>query len=144
MSDRTYATMTPLKEGDGVSLTHRFTEAQVQTFADLSLDANPIHLDAAFAEQTAFGKRIVHGMLVSSLFSGILGEQLPGPGTIYLGQTLSFKAPVYLDEEITVNVEVRSVREDKPIATLSTQVVKADGTLAVDGEAVVKVPRHRV
>jgi len=111
----------------------------VQTFAALSGDANPIHLDPEFARQSIFGRPIVHGLFTTSLFSRLLGEELPGPGTIYLGQSLSFVRPVFVGDEVTASVEVTHIRQDKPIVTLRTIVTTNDG-IAVDGEAVVKVP----
>lgn len=128
-----------LKIGDKASVKQTFTEIQVSQFAQLSGDDNPIHLDEAFARQTPFGARIVHGMLVASLFSRLLGKELPGKGTVYLGQTLSFKGPVYIGEEITASVEVTHVRQDKPIITLRTLCVNNQGQTVIDGEAVVKL-----
>lgn len=128
-----------LKMGDKVSISKCFTETDVQLFSELSLDENPLHLDPDFAKESIFGQRIVHGMLVSSLFSGLLGCQLPGEGSIYLGQSLRFKAPVYLGDEVTATVEVLQVRPDKPIVTLRTYAINQNGKLVIDGEAVVKV-----
>ncbi|NNJ90750.1 MAG: MaoC family dehydratase [Gammaproteobacteria bacterium] len=127
-----------MKKGDRALLTKAFSEQDVRLFAELSGDDNPVHLDKDYAQNTQFGQRIVHGMLVSSLITGLIGGKLPGHGCIYLGQTLSFKAPVYIDEEVQASVEVIHIREDKPIATLKTLCHKADGTVAIEGEAVVK------
>ena len=129
-----------LKVGDNSSIEKTFTEEEVQKFSELSLDKNPVHLDPDFASQSIFGERVVHGMLVASLFSAILGTTLPGEGSIYLGQTLNFLAPVYLGDSITASVKIVSIRPDKPIITLSTTAIKDDGTTVIDGEAVVKVP----
>jgi len=127
------------KVGDKVSITKAFTQKDVERFSELSLDANPIHLDPAYAEGTVFGQRIVHGMLVASLFSGLLGNELPGEGSIYLGQTLRFTAPVFPGDNITATVEVTHIREDKPIVTLSTVCTNNEGTVVIEGEAVIKV-----
>ncbi len=129
-----------LKVGDKATLVKIFSEEEVRIFTRISGDDNPLHGDPDYAEKTPFGQPIVHGLLVSSLFSGLLGAHLPGHGTIYLGQTLAFKAPVFLNEEVKASVEVIAVREDKPIITLKTECVKSDGTIAVQGEAVVKIP----
>jgi acyl dehydratase len=129
---------TAFKIGEKASVTKTFSEGDVRDFAELSLDNNPLHLDAAYAEGTIFGGQIVHGMLVASLFSALLGTELPGEGSIYLGQTLNFKAPIYLGDTITATVEIIKIRPDKPILTLSTTAVNSDGTLVIDGEAVVK------
>jgi len=128
------------KVGDGAELTKAFSEAEVQMFAAISMDRNPLHLDEEFAAKSVFGARVVHGVCVANLFSGILGGSLPGPGTIYLAQSLSFKGPVYIGEKVTARVEITGIREDKPIVTLSTRCTNEKGDLVVDGEAVVKVP----
>jgi len=128
-----------LKVGDKATLSKTFTESEVEQFAKISLDDNPIHLDRKYAESTVFGQPIVHGILVASLLSGLIGGKFPGHGTVYLGQTLRFMSPVYVDEEVEATVEVVKIRKDKPIITLKTQCVKSDGTIALEGEAVVKV-----
>ena len=127
-----------LKVGDKASLTKAFLDADVRGFSDLSLDKNPLHLDDSYAEKSIFGRRIVHGMLVASLFSAIIANELPGEGSIYLGQSLSFKAPIYIGDEITATVEIINIRPDKPIITLSTTAINPDGVVVIEGEAVVK------
>jgi len=109
----------------------------VVAFASVSEDYNPIHLDEDFAKTTQFERPIVHGMLASSLISGLLASKVPGAGSIYLGQSLKFLRPIFVGETVTAKVEVISVREDKPIAVISTQVLNANGEVAVDGEATV-------
>ncbi len=128
-----------LHVGQRASVTKAFLESEVAQFAELSLDKNPIHLDQDFAASTVFGRRIVHGMLVASLFSGILGQKMPGEGTIYLGGTIQFVGPVFIDEPVTAFVEITKIREDKPIVTLKTWCENPNGEIVVDGEAVVKV-----
>ncbi len=115
-----------------------FTPAMVAQFANLVGDRNPVHLDAEYAASTPFGAPIVHGMFAASLLSGILGEQLPGPGSIYLGQSLRFEAPVFVGDTVTASVEVVAVREGKRIVTLRTECVRDDGVRVITGEAVVK------
>jgi enoyl-CoA hydratase len=129
----------PFKVGDKASLSKVFTQEEVERYSELSLDANPLHLDPQFAQSTSFGRPIVHGMLVASLFSGLLGNKLPGKGTIYLGQTLRFTAPVYPGDEITATVEITDIRHDKPSVKLRTFCVNAEGTVVIEGEAVVKI-----
>jgi len=129
-----------LKVGDKASRSKTFTENDVKQFAEVSTDKNPIHLNADYAKNTIFKQRIVHGMLVGSLFSGILGCDLPGEGTIYLGQTLSFKAPVPLNEKVTATVELINLRQDKPIATFKTTCIDSSGKIVIEGEATVRVP----
>ena len=128
-----------IKIGDKATLSKAFSKNEIEQFAKISLDDNPIHLDRKYAESTILGQPVVHGILVASLLSGLMGGKFPGHGTIYLGQTLKFMAPVYVDEEIEASVEVVKIRQDKPIITLKTQCVKNDGTIALEGEAVVKV-----
>lgn len=128
-----------LKIGDKASITKIFTKEEVKQYADLSTDKNPIHIDDNFAKDTIFGQCIVHGMLVASLFSGLLGEKLPGKGTIYLGQNLLFIHPVFIGEQVTVSVEVTKIRKDKPIVTLQTLCKNSEGEIVIDGEAVVKM-----
>jgi 3-hydroxybutyryl-CoA dehydratase len=124
----------------GQTATRSFTvdEAAVRAFANLSDDHNPIHLDDAYAARTSFGRRIAHGMLAGTFISAVLGNDLPGPGSIYLGQTLRFVAPVYIGDVLAVTVTVSAVRADKRIITLQTTCAKQDGTLVVTGEATIK------
>lgn len=128
-----------LEVGDKASLSKAFTEEDVVSFASLSTDTNPIHLDHDYAAATIFKEPIVHGMLVSSLFSGLIGVVLPGKGSIYLGQNITFKAPVHLGEQVTATVEIIKIREDKPIVTLKT-VCTVQDKIVIEGEAVVKIP----
>jgi len=127
-----------LKVGDTASVSKIFTDEDVLGFSNLSLDNNPIHLDQSYAENSVFGKKIVHGMLAASLFSGLLGMKLPGEGSIYLGQSLSFTAPIYIGDRVTATVEIVNIRPDKPIITLRTYCLNSEGSLVIDGEAVVK------
>ncbi len=131
---------TTLNIGDSASITRSFTEQDVIDYAELSGDNNSVHLDAAYAAQTQFKHRIVHGMLVGSLFSALLGAHLPGEGSIYMGQNLQFKAPVYFDTEVIASVEVIKIHESKPIVTLKTSCVDKEGNVLVAGDAVVFVP----
>ncbi len=126
--------------GMSASRTRRVTSEDIELFARVSGDTNPVHLDAAYAANTQFGKRIAHGMFSVSIISAILGNDLPGHGTIYLGQDVKFKAPVYMDDEVTVTVECVQYREDKRIATFKTTATNQDGTLLLEGEAVVIAP----
>lgn len=129
-----------LKVGDRASLTKVISDEDVRQYAAISNDMNPVHLDDEFAAQSIFGQRIAHGMLVASLFSGLIGMEVPGKGTIYLGQDLKFRAPVPIGTRVTATVEVIKIREDKPIATLRTVCVNEAGEVVIDGEAVVRVP----
>ena len=125
--------------GDTATLTKVISDRDIESFAYASGDRNPIHLDSDYAATTQFGKRIAHGMLVAGLISAVLGTQVPGPGCIYLSQTLQFRAPVYSDDTITARVEVIKVRDDKPIVTLKTICTNQDAQIVIEGEAVMLV-----
>lgn len=131
--------MPSLKPGDKASRTQTISDEMIRSFADLTGDTNPVHLDNAYAAGTRFGRRIAHGMIAAGLISATLANDLPGPGTVYLSQTLQFKAPVYPGETITATVEVKSVRPDKPIVTLRTVCANQDDKVVLEGEAVVLV-----
>ena len=126
-----------IKIGHKKSLVKTFDFNTVKHFAEISGDNNPIHLDEEYAINTIFGKCITHGMLVSSMFSNIIGNLLPGPGSIYLSQTLSFKKPVFVGDTVTAFVEVLHIREDKPIFTLKTWCENNAEEIVIDGEALV-------
>lgn len=131
-----------LAVGQTAEFSKTFSLADIYAFAAASGDRNPVHLEEHYAEGTIFGKRIAHGMLVAGLISAVLGTTLPGAGTIYLGQDLKFKAPVYIGDTVTARVEVLKLRPDKRIATLSTTCYNQDGKLVIEGEAVVLYPEH--
>ena len=125
------------KLGDSAFFSKKITDTDIQQFADVSGDHNPLHLDDEFAKQTRFGRRIAHGMLGASLISAVIANELPG--SIYLGQTLKFVAPVFPDDTLTAKVTVVSIREDKPIVTLETVCANQDGKTVVKGEAIVMI-----
>jgi acyl dehydratase len=128
-----------LRVGDAAERAKSVTKSDIAAFADATGDRNPIHLDPDVAATKGFQKCIAHGILISGHISAILGTELPGPGAIYLGQTLKFKAPVFEGDTVTTRVEVVSIRTDKPIVTLRTTCRTQAGALAIDGEAVVLV-----
>ena len=130
-----------IKIGDNASMTKTFTDEDVRSFSEISGDKNPIHLDDEYAAQTPFKQRLVHGILTSGMISALLGMELPGPGSIYIQQILNFRAPVFIGETITATVKVVKVREDKPIITLKTECRKTDGTVVIDGEAVLRATK---
>lgn len=131
------------KLGQKAMLSRTITADDVEKFAELVGDKNPVHLEEEFARKTCFGKRVAHGMLGASLVSAVLGTKLPGTGTIYLNQTLQFKAPVFLGDTLTATVIVVKVREDKPIVTLETTCTNQHGEVVLQGEAVVLVDEVR-
>jgi 3-hydroxybutyryl-CoA dehydratase len=122
------------------SRTTVMTAERIEQFAAATGDTNSIHLDEAFAATTRFGRRIAHGLLTAGLISAVLANDLPGPGTIYMGQTLQFKAPVYIGEQITTTVELIAYREARRIATFKTTCVNQDGVTVLEGEATVLAP----
>ena len=123
--------------GDTAEITKTIDEADIQEFAEVTGDHNPIHLDDEFAKTTRFGRRIAHGMLSASLISAVLANKLPGEGSIYLGQTLEFRAPVFPGDEVTARVIVKEIREDKPIVKLETVCVNQRDEVVIRGEATV-------
>jgi acyl dehydratase len=127
--------------GDTASVSKTIGEADLSLYAAVSLDTNPAHFDEDFAAGTPFGKRIAHGMLTSGLISACLGTRLPGPGTIYLSQTLKFRKPVFIGDRVTATVEVLAL-EDKGRVRLSTVCTNQDGDVVVEGEAVVLAPKE--
>jgi 3-hydroxybutyryl-CoA dehydratase len=128
--------------GTQATLSRTITEDDILLFALVSGDHNPIHLDAEYAEKSLFGKRIAHGFLIGSLISAVLGNDMPGPGSIYLGQTLKFLAPIHIGDTVTVTVKVVELRVDKRIITLHTNCTNQHGTLVLSGEAIVKYTKE--
>jgi 3-hydroxybutyryl-CoA dehydratase len=127
-----------IKIGDEASLTRTITEVHIVNYAGLTGDWNPVHADAEHAAQSMFGERIAHGMLVAGLISAVLGSQLPGPNSIYLGQDLSFVAPVKIGDTVKVVVTVTEKRDDKRIIKLRTTAHNQRGEMVINGIAVVK------
>ena len=125
--------------GDSAEISKQITEADIEAFAEVTGDHNPIHLDEEFAKTTRFGRRIAHGMLTASLISSVLANKLPGEGSVYLGQSLQFVAPVFPGDEVTARVTVKEVRDDKPILKLDTICVNQRDETVIRGEATVLV-----
>ncbi|HEX7295931.1 MAG TPA: MaoC family dehydratase [Pyrinomonadaceae bacterium] len=133
-----------MKPGDTAEITKTIEQADIDAFADLTGDHNPVHVDKEFAKTTRFGRRIAHGMLTASLISSVLANKLPGEGSVYLGQTLEFKAPVFPGDEITARVTVKELRADKPVVRLETLCINQRDEIVIRGEATVLVHRlHR-
>ena len=130
--------------GDSASIERTLTSQDIQLFAVLSGDVNPQHLDAEFAASTRFHDVIAHGMLGGALISAVLGTRLPGPGTIYLGQTLKFLAPVRIGDRLRITVTVSARDETKKRLTLACSCVNQDGATVISGEAQVVAPTERV
>ena len=131
--------MATIQPGDTTTRSMTVTDKTIRGFAEVTGDTNPVHLDDDYAAGTRFGRRIAHGMIAAGLISATLANDLPGPGTVYLSQSLKFKLPVYPGDTVTATVEVLTVREDKPIVTLSTVCTNQDDAVVLEGEAVVLV-----
>lgn len=134
-------TIDELSVGMSAAYEHLVTVADIEAFATVSGDHNPVHLDEAFAKTTRFKGRIAHGMLGASFISTVLASKLPGPGTIYLGQTLSFKRPVRPGENVEARVTVAEILRDKGHVVLKTQC-RVGETVVIDGEATVLAPQR--
>ena len=129
-----------MRVGDSASFEKTISESDVYGFAGIIGDFNPAHVNQRYAEQTRFGGRIAHGMLTGSLFSTVFGTQLPGPGAIYLSQSLAFLAPVMLGETVCATVAVAEKLE-KGRVRFECSATKVDGTVVVTGEAVLLPPK---
>lgn len=125
--------------GQSATFSKTVTDADIVLFAGVSGDTNPVHLDAEYAAGTMFKTRIAHGMLSAGFISTVIGTKLPGPGAIYVGQTLKFKAPVRIGDTVTARVEVTGLVAEKKFVTLKTQCL-VGGKVVIDGEATVMVP----
>lgn len=129
-------TETAIDVGFTASITVQVTDKMVHQFAELSGDYNPIHLDDEYAKGTRFKRRIAHGMIVGALISRALVDGI-GRGGIYLGQSLKFVNPVFIDDFITITIKITGLRKEKGLATVETNATKANGDLVVKGEAVI-------
>jgi acyl dehydratase len=134
---------TPPAVGQRGTWTRTFNNDDVEAFARLTGDRNPLHFDADFAARTAPGARIVHGGLTTGLFNALVAEVLPGPGSVFLHQEWDYPAPVYIGDTVTAEAEVVAARDDKPITTLRCVARRADGTEVLTGTCVVytMIPR---
>ena len=121
--------------GDTAERSRSVTANDIELFTEISGDNNPIHYDAELAAATTFGEIVVQGGITTAILNAVVAEDLPGPGTVFLNVNWSFRAPVRPGDTITGRVEVIEVRSDKPIAKISTSVVRDDGVVVVDGEA---------
>ncbi len=124
------------------SLTKEITDRDIALFAEVSTDRNPVHLDDSYAQDTIFEGRIAHGMLTAGLISAVIGEQLPGHGTVYLGQSLKFMAPVRPGDSVTAEVRVLSIDHAKRRVTLET-IASVGQTVVLKGEALVLAPSRK-
>ncbi len=134
-------TIEELQIGQKASFEKTITETDIYLFAGVTGDINPAHVNERYASNTFFKGRIAHGMLSAGLVSAVLGMQLPGPGTIYMGQTLSFTAPVHAGDTVKATAEVEEINKEKNIVKLKTICENQDGIIVLKGEATVKAPK---
>jgi acyl dehydratase len=125
------------KVGDTARRTKAVTTRDIELFAELTGDRNPLHYDEELAARSRFGGIIVQGGVTSGLLNAVVAEDLPGAGSVFLHTNWSFKAPVRPGDEITAEVEVLEAREDKPLTRLRTTIVNQEGTVVLDGTALV-------
>jgi 3-hydroxybutyryl-CoA dehydratase len=128
-----------MKIGKGFSKSKLVTENMINGFAKYSGDKNPLHLDDSFASKTRFKKRIAHGFLIGSFISAVLANDFPGQGTIYLSQSMKFLAPVFINDTITVNIEVIGLPKSNRML-LKTTCTNQDNIVVIDGEALIIPP----
>ena len=126
-----------MKVGDVARRSKRITTRDIELFTELTGDRNPLHYDEAAAERSRFGRLIVQGGVTTGLLNAVVAEDLPGPGSVFLNVDWNFRAPVHPGDEITAEVEVMTLREDKPLSTLRTTIVNQDGVVVLEGTAVV-------
>ena len=124
--------------GDKVTFSRTMTEADIVNFCGVTADFNPVHIDKVYAGKTMFGQRLVPGLLVASMF-GSAGAPFFGMGSIYVGHTQRFLAPVFIGDTVTAIVEVKELREQKHIVVTHSYVVNQDGVMVVDGEQILKI-----
>lgn len=133
--------ITEIKVGEEAQIAKTISEADVYSFAGITGDLNPAHIDEEYAKKTFFKTRIAHGMLLGGFISAVIGTRLPGPGTIYISQDLNFKAPVLFGDTVTAHVTVIELNHKKNRVVLATKCTNQDGIVLVDGKAIVSPPK---
>lgn len=133
--------LTELRAGDSAEFSKTITESDIYLFAGVTGDLNPAHINEEYAKNTFFKGRIAHGMLLAGFISTVIGCHLPGPGTIYIGQDLKFRAPARIGDTVTAKVVVKDIVEDKNRVILETTCTNQDGVLLLDGQATVSPPK---
>lgn len=137
-------TIEQLQLGQKEFFEQTYTESDVLSFAEISGDNNPVHMSESAAQKTVFKHRVVHGALVSSAISALLGARMPGEGTIYLGQETKFVAPVFIGDTVFVTCEVIEIIKRKNIAILSCILVNQHGKVVIEGKATVMPPKEPI
>ena len=135
-------TIDELRVGQSALLSKTISESDVYLFAGITGDFNPAHVNQPYAEKTFFKARIAHGILVAGLLSAVMANQLPGPGSVYIHQGLDFKAPVYIGDTVTAQVEVLAIDHDANRVELKTTCINQGGDVVVDGRAIVSPPKR--
>ncbi|ELV8684180.1 MaoC family dehydratase [Vibrio cholerae] len=131
-----------LELGQSAHFEKTISESDIQMFCGISGDINPVHVSQIAGQKSIFGNRVAHGIMVSGLTSAVLGMQLPGPGTIYLGQELKFTAPVYIGDTIRAEVEIIEINREKNIVKLATRSINQNNKIVIEGMATVMPPKH--
>jgi acyl dehydratase len=123
-----------LKVGQRARRTQTVTAREVELYAQITGDRNPLHFDTDFAAKTRFGRLVAQGGIASGMLNALVAMDMPGPGTVFLSQTLTYKAPTYLGDTLTAEIEVLSVKLDKPVCQLKATITNQDGTVLLEGE----------
>ena len=132
----------PIEEinvGDSAEITKYMTLDMIKAFAAISEDFNPVHIDADYASKSRYKRQIIHGLMASSLFSGLFGTQLPGEGCVYKSQNIRFKRPIYVGDEVTAKIEVVNVDVNKKVISFTTRCF-VNGKVMIDGESEIFIP----
>jgi acyl dehydratase len=124
-----------LRVGQSATRTKQISDRDLQLYAEITGDHNPLHFDDAFAAATRFGRRVAQGGVTAGMLNALVAMDLPGPGTVFMNQTLAYRAPVYVGDTLTARVEVVSLKPDKPVCQLRFDVRRQDGVVVLDGEA---------
>lgn len=135
MNDPTALGPLHLRVGQSAQRTKTITDADLRAYAEITGDYNPLHFDDAFAAGTRFGRRVAQGGITAGMLNALVAMDLPGPGTVFMSQTLTYRAPAYVGDTLTARVEVISLKSDKPVCQLKFEVRNQRGELLLDAEA---------
>lgn len=136
-------TIKELKVGESAEFTKTISESDVYLYAGVTGDLNPAHINEEYAKKTFFKTRIAHGMLSAGLISTVLGNELPGPGSVYIRQELNFLAPVHIGDTVTARAEVIEILSEENRVKLKTSCINQNGVTVLDGEAVASPPKSK-
>ena len=124
-----------LRVGQTATRTKTISDADLQAYAEITGDYNPLHFDEEFAAGTRFGRRVAQGGITAGMMNALAAMDLPGPGTVFMSQTITYKAPAYLGDTLTARVEVLSLKPDKPVCQLKFEIANQAGTVLLEAEA---------